>query len=175
MNNIFNSGGAGRKRGALGLVLAASMIWTALPLDHSATAQPAGQTQANNPATPPMASPATANGPAAPAQTNQPSNYLLRAQTNLVLVDVRVTDKHGQPINGLTRENFRISEDGTPQTIISFSFENVERLATASSENGAPAVIDLSKLPPNANTAQVIQDHRLMVLFLTSRPCKWMT
>src|SRR5579859_31154 len=174
MNSIFNSACACRKRGAsstkkwpcaLGMAVAAGMIWTALPLDHSASAQTVGQTQANSPATPPTSSPATVNGPAAPAQTNQLGNYLLRAQTNVVLVDVRVTNKHGQPINGLTRENFRISEDGTPQTITSFSFENVERLATASSENGAPAVIDLSKLPPSANTAQVIQDHRLMVLF----------
>lgn len=104
-------------------------------------------------------------GPTAPAQTNQPGNYLLHAQTNVVLVDARVTDKRGQPINGLTREDFRISEDGAPQKITSFSFENVERLATATNENVAPAVIDLSKLPSNANTAQLIQDHRLMVLF----------
>jgi len=92
-------------------------------------------------------------------------NYVIRAQTNVVLVDVRVTDKSGRPIIGLKQEAFHVFEDGKPQAITSFSFENIERLATATGENGPPPVIDLANLPATMKPEQAIQDHRLMVLF----------
>src|SRR5581483_7817181 len=58
-----------------------------------------------------------------------PQRFVVRSQTNLVLVDVRVWDKSGKPVTGLTQDDFRILEDGVPQKINSFSFENIERLA----------------------------------------------
>ena len=116
---------------------------------------------------------------AAPAQASKPAplpqnpgGFVLRSQVNLVLVDVRVWDKSGHPVTDFKAEDFKIFEDGAPQTISSFSFENVERLATATGDNSPPPTIDLGKLPPNVPPAQVIQDHRMMVLFfdLTSMP-----
>ena len=50
--------------------------------------------------------------------------FLLRSQTNVVLVDVRVTAK-GKLVTDLTAKDFRVFEDGAPQTITSFSLENV--------------------------------------------------
>ena len=47
--------------------------------------------------------------------------------TELVTVDVVVTGKDGQPITGLRREDFAVSEDGVPQEIA--SFEAVHRPA----------------------------------------------
>src|SRR5438477_12859327 len=123
---------------ALGMLLAACLIWTGGLSNKSAAALAAGQTQNNGPATPPNG----VKGSDVPGQTNQPRSYLLRSQTNLVLVDVRVTDKSGRPVEGLTKDNFRVLEDGKTQTITSFSMENVERLATASNENGPPAVVN---------------------------------
>jgi VWFA-related protein len=146
---------------ALGLLLVACLIWMGDLSNKSAAALAPGQTQNNVPATPPK----NVQGSDVPGQTNQPRSYLLRTQTNLVLVDVRVTDKGGRPVEGLKQESFHVLEDGKPQTITSFSMENVVRLATASSENGPPSVINLSTLPPNVSPTQVIQDHRLMVLF----------
>ena len=146
---------------APGLLLAAGLIWTGDLCNRSAAPLPATQTQNNIPVTPPK----NVQGSGVPGQTNQPRSYLLRTQTNIVLVDVRVTDKSGRPVEGLTKENIHVLEDGKPQTITSFSVEDVERLATAGNENGPPAVINLSKLPPNAAPSQVIEDHRLMVLF----------
>ncbi|HEV2175739.1 MAG TPA: VWA domain-containing protein [Terriglobia bacterium] len=98
--------------------------------------------------------------------------YVLRAQTNVVLVDVRVWDKSGRPVAGLKESDFKVLEDGAPQTLTSFSFENVEGLATASAGEAAPATIDFSKLPPNAPVAKLLQDRRLIVLFfdLSSMP-----
>ncbi len=43
-----------------------------------------------------------------------------RTEVEAVLVDVVVLDEQGQPVVGLTRENFEIYEDGFPQTIQSF-------------------------------------------------------
>jgi hypothetical protein len=42
------------------------------------------------------------------------------SQAELVTVDVVVLDAKGNPIQGLKREDFALSEDGRPQTIVSF-------------------------------------------------------
>ncbi len=39
----------------------------------------------------------------------------------LVEVYVTVTDRHGQPVGGLSRSDFHVSEDGRPQTITAFA------------------------------------------------------
>jgi VWFA-related protein len=105
-------------------------------------------------------------------QPPRPGTFVLRTQTNLVLVDVRVWDKSGKPVTNLTERDFHIWEDGKPQTITSFSIENVEKLGQATATAGPPPTINLEKLPPDVSPATAIQDHRLIVLFfdLTSMP-----
>jgi Ca-activated chloride channel homolog len=44
----------------------------------------------------------------------------ISVRTELVAVPVSVTDAHGQHVSGLTRENFRVFEDGRPQPIAVF-------------------------------------------------------
>jgi VWFA-related protein len=44
----------------------------------------------------------------------------IHAQSNLVVVDVTVTDAHGNPIHGLAQADFTVLEDGHPQTIKNF-------------------------------------------------------
>ena len=44
----------------------------------------------------------------------------LKASAHLVLVDVVVTDKSGQPVQNLKQSDFSVSEDKTPQTISNF-------------------------------------------------------
>ena len=44
----------------------------------------------------------------------------LRVEVNAVMVNVLVTDRKGIPISGLTKENFRIFEDGVEQEISHF-------------------------------------------------------
>jgi VWFA-related protein len=98
--------------------------------------------------------------------------FVLRAQRNEVLVDVRAWDKSGKPVTDLKQSDFKVFEDETPQEINAFSLEDVARLATASAENGPPPTIDLSKLPAGAEPAKILEDHRLTVLFfdMTSMP-----
>jgi VWFA-related protein len=43
--------------------------------------------------------------------------YTLHADTHLVLMDVTVVDKQGHPVAGLTKDDFKLTEDGQPQTI----------------------------------------------------------
>jgi VWFA-related protein len=56
---------------------------------------------------------------AAPAEGQAPA-ATFQAQTRAVEVDVVVLDSHGEPVKGLRKEDFVITEDGTPQTATFF-------------------------------------------------------
>jgi len=68
-----------------------------------------------------------ANGLAAGQQPPQAAAPTFRSTVNLVLVDVVVRDRRGQIVKGLTRDDFEIVEDGRPQQILTFAFEEIER------------------------------------------------
>lgn len=55
----------------------------------------------------------------APAPQNQ-TTYTFRADTHIVLTDVTVTDKNGNPVHGLSQSAFRIFDNNKPQEIASF-------------------------------------------------------
>jgi len=48
------------------------------------------------------------------------SSYTLKQEVRNVVVDVTVTDKHGQPIQALDKSRFQIFENGVPQDIALF-------------------------------------------------------
>src|SRR5262245_32232914 len=54
----------------------------------------------------------------------QPSQQppIIRARTNLVRVDVTVTDSRGNPVTTLTADDFEVQEDGVPQAVQTFKF-----------------------------------------------------
>jgi len=75
-------------------------------------------------------------GAAAPQQAAAP----IRSTTRLVQLSVVVTDKKGQPITGLKKEDFTISDEGSPQQVEFFS-------------SAAPAPVETAaKLPPHVWT-----------------------
>ena len=51
----------------------------------------------------------------------QQPNYAISITVPVVNVDVVVTDNDGNYLTGLKKENFRLTEDGAPQTITNFS------------------------------------------------------
>ncbi len=55
-------------------------------------------------------------------QTRHSSN--LRIESNLVLVPVTVSDAREHPVKGLTKESFRIFDDGVEQTITHFGLDD---------------------------------------------------
>jgi VWFA-related protein len=102
------------------------------------------------------------------AQDAKPQVF--RAMTDLVPVDVRVLDKNGKPIAGLTASDFTILEDGLPQPIRHFSVQTfmssmpstIERAATAPSvPNGPPGGV-----APSPADAIPAQDHRVFLFVL---------
>jgi VWFA-related protein len=64
----------------------------------------------------------------------------LKVYSRETIVDVTVTDSKGNPVHGLTRDDFTIKEDGKPQPIKSFA------------EFGTQPAKPLPKLPPNTYT-----------------------
>ncbi len=51
----------------------------------------------------------------------QDPQQVFRAGTDMVLLNVSVTDGHGRPVGSLTRDDFQVFEDNTPQDITIFS------------------------------------------------------
>lgn len=56
-----------------------------------------------------------------PEQEQQPGEFTISVEVPVVTVDVVATTQHGEVIPGLKKENFRILEDGVPQTISNFA------------------------------------------------------
>jgi VWFA-related protein len=84
-------------------------------LQTSAQAQaPAGQQSGGQqqPPTPP---------PAAAPQKPEEGGVSISVEVPVVTLDVVATTQHGDLITGLKRENFRVLEDGQPQTITTFA------------------------------------------------------
>src|SRR5271154_2327412 len=54
-----------------------------------------------------------------PGSSNQ-APYTLQVNSRVVLTDVTVTDKQGNPITGLTENDFRLLDNGKPQKLASF-------------------------------------------------------
>jgi VWFA-related protein len=108
--------------------------------------------------------------PPAPAQQQQPPQpnptFVLRAQSNVVRIDVEVTDGSGKPIKGLRADQFEISDDGKQQKISSFSYSDIEKVETASEENAKPIVIPVDNAGPGADAVtDTVRDRRMIVLF----------
>lgn len=104
-----------------------------------------------------------------PAQ--QPSSdYTFKTDSNLVIVNVMVRDKQGKPIPGLKKEDFVLTENGKPQAVSVFEFQELslepappppppKPEAAAGEEPAEP------KPEPEPEGSQRYRDKRLMVLF----------
>ncbi len=72
----------------------------------------------------PVPTPGNVNQPiqeTRPQKINPKKVYTLSTSTNLVNVNVLVTDNNGDPIPGLQQSNFRVYDDGVQQSIANFS------------------------------------------------------
>ena len=71
---------------------------------------------------------------------NPPTAPTVKVYSRETIVDVTVTDSKGNPVHGLTKENFTVKEDGKPQPIRSFEEFSVKPTPPP------------PKLPPNVYT-----------------------
>ncbi|MGH9545672.1 MAG: VWA domain-containing protein [Terriglobales bacterium] len=95
------------------------------------------------------------------------SEYTFRSKTELVLVNVTVRDKNGNPVRDLKREDFTVLEDNKPQQVVSFDLENTDAvLSTAASEAALlrPAQPAGTNATPSLAT-RPLKDRRLIILF----------
>jgi VWFA-related protein len=105
--------------------------------------------------------------PSLPAQAPQATQlYRFRAETDLVLVNVTVRDKAGNPVRGLKADDFTVLEDGKPQHISSFDFEQTDLTAVPAPQQ---AVLAAPQAPAGAAPQPAakldLRDRRLVVLF----------
>jgi VWFA-related protein len=98
--------------------------------------------------------------------------------TQLVIEEVTVKDKNGKAVEGLRKEDFSVTEDGKPQTIKFFEFENIDQAAPAQelqrrespappAAAPAPAIAPLTQvqIKPEAPGNIQYRDRRLLALY----------
>jgi VWFA-related protein len=101
------------------------------------------------------------------SQEPSTTEYTFRSKTELVLVNVTVRDKNGNPVRDLKREDFTLLEDNKPQQVLSFDLENTDAvLSTAATEAALlrpaqPAKTDAA----SALGTRPLKDRRLIILF----------
>jgi Ca-activated chloride channel homolog len=96
------------------------LVLMALPLAVAAQDPPEEPTNAKIPPPPKLVDTARDT----PAVKIVPGK-VIRTDVDLALVNVTVTDPYNRLVTGLEQDNFRVSEDGTEQEIVSFSSEDV--------------------------------------------------
>ena len=116
------------------------------------------------------------------AGAQQPPADLVKFQvsTNLVVVNVTVRDRSGQPLRGLKKEDFQIYEDDKPQALAIFELQqlNQEKLPVISAdkppaepEQGPkpevekPKKKEIADAKPPSEVELKYKDRRLLVLF----------
>jgi VWFA-related protein len=100
----------------------------------------------------------------------KPGDYTFRARTELVLVNVTVRDKSGNPVKDLKRADFTVMEDNKPQEVASLDLEDTDAVASPSVAEApllATAHPPSGPMSPGASASAVsgLRNHRLIVLF----------
>src|SRR3982074_158104 len=94
--------------------------------------------------------------------------FTMKVQTDIVLTNVVVRDKKtGGVVKGLKQSDFTILENGKPQTIASFDYQNVDEAAVLHEKTtvtGRATIADLLNRNLAADPAE-LKDHRLIVMF----------
>jgi VWFA-related protein len=104
--------------------------------------------------------------------TSPNTGATFQANAQLVVETVSVKDKNGNPIEGLTKENFTITEDGALQTIKFFEFEKLPEvpITTPLAEPSPDNIAAYKKLPHAQITPETpgnirYRDRRLIALY----------
>jgi VWFA-related protein len=120
----------------LALVIASTSLLLAQSENPSPQTQNAqGQAQVASPNTP--ATPQTQSPASAPEQASGPI-LTFHETVRRVLLDVMVRDKTGNPVQGLTANDFSITEDKAPQQILSFDVYNFDKQSISRGANAPP-------------------------------------
>ncbi|MGI8670495.1 MAG: VWA domain-containing protein, partial [Aridibacter sp.] len=103
-----------------------------------------------------------------PTATPMAEDDIVKISTNLIQIDVTVTDKKGNVITDLKPEEVEIYENGKKQDISNFSFISANSEAAKPKEkNAKPDKLDLIPLPTKIRPEQVRRTIALVVDDLT--------
>ncbi|MFY9527399.1 MAG: VWA domain-containing protein [Candidatus Acidiferrales bacterium] len=108
------------------------------------------------------------SGPPPPPPSSQADQSpAIRSSTDLVRIDVEVTDRSGKPVKGLRPDQFSVTDNGKAQQISIFSYSDIERIETASEDISKPVVVPLDSPTPAPSDAvsDQVRDRRMLVLF----------
>jgi len=149
------------------LVVAFLVAGLALAQSPQQSANPPAQPSTNQSA--PVAVPMPASPLSSPQSPKSNPVSVLRTSSDLVRIDIEVTDKSGKPIKGLRADQFVVTDNGKRQDISSFSYADIESIEAAGEEDAKPVVVPVDNEGPNAPSAEAIsdqlRDRRLIVLF----------
>ncbi len=102
-----------------------------------------------------------------------------KASTQLVVETVVVKDKSGKPVPGLTAKDFTVTEDGAPQTIKFFEYQELKDVTDGSVTlgpiEGTPTLLNKlphSQIAPETPGVTKYHDHRLLAMYfdMTAMP-----
>jgi len=108
--------------------------------------------------------------PTVAQQQGANGTFTLKVQSDIVLTNVVVRDKKtGEVVKGLKASDFTILENGKPQKIASFDYQNVDDAAVLHEKttvSGKASVADLLNGTGDfAAAPAALKDHRLIVMF----------
>ena len=92
--------------------------------------------------------------PVAPA-SGADTTFQLQVNTQIVVLDVVVNNRKGEPVSNLSRDDFKVYEDKVPQTILSFEESPVTPVPQGIAIN---STADLDRLEPNAPVSIIVLD-----------------
>src|SRR5260370_3485247 len=104
-----------------------------------------------------------------PAPTGK-GKSTFKVESQLVLVSVVARDKWGKPVTDLKREDFTVLEDGKPQKISSFDFENLDSTPLSAAGPSQQAVEGKPVAPSKPlltrkDAEEALSNKRVIVLF----------
>ena len=149
---------------ATSLVAQSSLAATPLsePVQAAPAASPAAQPASSQPSSPrPTAAAQSSDQPPnaaagqQPGSNGQPPVATIRTSSRLVVLDTVVLDKKGNIVTGLQKDDFHVTEEGSPQTVLNFT--------TAGTFTPAPdltinSTADLDRLAPRAPVNIILLD-----------------
>jgi VWFA-related protein len=109
-----------------------------------------------------------AGSPGLAQQQAPDGTFTLKVQSDIVLTNVVVRDKKtGEVVKDLKASDFTVLENGKPQKIDSFDYQNVDEAAVLREKttvSGKTSIADLLNRNFAADTEQ-LRDHRLIIMF----------
>ncbi len=104
--------------------------------------------------------------PPPPPPTSQSA---IQSTSDLVRIDVEVTDRNGKPVKGLRADQFTVTDNGKAQKISSFTYSDIEAIQTAGEgdDNAQPVVVavDTPRGVSADTVSNQVRDRRMLVLY----------